>query len=509
MTSTVAQVDVEVGVMTPDVSHREPAPTPEPDRAPGEFRLDAAYPLPEVRPVGDFAALPAGRRYVTVQAKFVIAQIAAVGWLALCIVISLAFGQGLADLVSWPYALLLLIFVVYIPAYLAAFQCVALLLDDPPPLRVPRPDVPVTVVIPARDQAKRVVATLAYMAAQDYAGPLRVLLVDNGSRDDTSGEARRAALHLGIDLDVVYEADVGWSIARNRGLARASTPLTVIVDVGAYLHPSAVRMLVGRLLSSPPDTAMVSGHALVRNEHDGRLSEAFASEYALSANAIQRVNGLFQGALVAEGACSVYRTDAVRSVNGWPPATTDDVPLTWRLLERGWRVFHEALGIAFTTERVTVGSTARRRARNAWGLLAAIREAGPFSLRFPFSRFLAAVDLAYPLLDLLFTLAWVQAIMLLMLGEVSLFGWYVLLVVPISLASQGLIRRYHRDVMDTAGIAMPERGPERVAALLSLQGVQAPVSLWAYVKELGVLRERRVPQRFRRSHLRRPVQPRA
>jgi biofilm PGA synthesis N-glycosyltransferase PgaC len=473
---------------------------------PREFRPNAAYPLPELRPVGDFAALSAGRRYVTVQAKFVIAQCAAIGWLALCIVISLAFADGLSNLVSWPYALALLVFVVYIPAYLAAFQCIGLVLDDPPPLKVARPDVPVTIVVPARDEAKRVVATLAYLASQDYDGQLRVLVVDNGSSDDTAGEARRGAIHLGIDLDVVYEGRPGRAHARNRGLSRVTTQVTLMVDAGAYLHPSAVRMLVGRLLSSPPDTAMVAGHALARNERDGSFAEALAAEYALSANALQRVNGLFQGALVAEGACSVFRTDAVRAVNGWPLDTTDDVALTWRFLERGWRVFHETLGIAFTSANVGVGSSARRRARNAWGLLAAIREAGPLSLRFPFSRFLAAVDLGYPWLDLLFTLGWVQALVFLLFGEASLFGWYVFLVLPMSVGAQALVRRYHRDVMDTAGIAMPKRGVERMAALLGVQAIQSPVSVWAYVEELELLRGRAIrgpfsrfrPERWRR-----------
>ena len=46
----------------------------------------------------------------------------------------------------------------------------------------------------------------------------------------------------------------------------------------------------------------------------------------------------------------MFRTDAVRAVNGWPPVVGEDVVLTWRFLERGWRVFHEPLAVAFTTE---------------------------------------------------------------------------------------------------------------------------------------------------------------
>jgi biofilm PGA synthesis N-glycosyltransferase PgaC len=475
------------------------APTPRPatprndrgsDTASREVRCSAAFPLPQLRPVPDFVGLPSGRRYVTVQSKFVIAQVAAAGWTAIAIAISLAFAQGLADLVSWPYAVLLLAAVVWVPAYLAAFMAITLVLDDPPALKVVRPGTPVTVLIPVLDERTALVATLAYLAAQDYDGVLHVVVIDRGSTDDTPAEARRAALRLGLDADVLSEPGTDRASARNAGLARVSTPLLVTVDPGAYLHPSAVRLLVARLSSSPLDTVAVAGDAVVRNHDEGSGAELLAAEYALGANAVQRVNALFQGALLAEGACSVYRADAVRAVNGWATGAAQDVQLTWRLLERGWRVFHEPLALAFTTERITVASAARRRARHAWGLLAALREPGRRPLRFPFSRFLTAVDVATPVLDLVFTIAWVQAVVFLAFGQLSLVGFYALFVLPLSLAAPALVRRYQRDVLDEAGLAVARRGGlGRLAPLLWTQAVQAPVGVWSELREVQRLRD--------------------
>jgi biofilm PGA synthesis N-glycosyltransferase PgaC len=455
-----------------------------------EVRCSAAYPLPHLRPVPDFVGLPSSHRYVTVQSKFVIAQVAAAGWTAIAIAISLSVAQGLADLVSWPYAVVLLTAVVWVPAYLAAFTAITLVLDDPPALKVVRPGTPVTVLIPVLDERTALVATLAYLAAQDYDGTLHVLVVDRGSTDDTPAEARRAALRLGLDADVLSEPGTDRASARNAGLALVSTPLLVSVDPGAYLHPSAVRLLVARLSSSPSDTVAVAGDAVVRNHRDGTAAELLAAEYALGANAVQRVNALFQGALVAEGACSVFRTDAVRAVNGWATGAAQDVQLTWRLLERGWRVFHEPLALAFTTERITVASAARRRARHAWGLLAALHEPGRRPLRFPFSRFLTAVDVATPVLDLVFTVAWVQALVFLAFGQPGLVGFYALFVLPLSLAAPALVRRYQRDVLDEAGLAVARRGGfARFAPLLWTQAVQAPVGVWSELREIQRLRE--------------------
>ena len=490
-------------------SHAEPSEAESREAESREVRCSATYPLPQLRPVPDFVGLPSPRRYVTVQSKFVIAQVAALGWTGFVVVISITLGQGLAELVSWPYAAVLLAAAVWIPAYLAAFTAITLVLDDPPALKVVRPGTPVTILIPVRDERTALVATMAYLAAQDYDGSVRLIVVDRGSTDDTPNEARRAALRLGLDIEVLCEPTSDRASARNAGLARVTTPLIVAVDPGAYLHPSAVRLLVARLSSSPSDTAAVAGDAVVRNDQDGSGAELLAAEYALGANAVQRVNALFQGALLAEGACSVFRTDAVRAVNGWPTGAAQDVQLTWRFLERGWRVFYEPLALVFTTERITIGSAARRRARHAWGLLAALHEPGRRALRFPFSRFLTALDVMTPVLDLAFTVAWVQAVVFLAFGQLSLVGFYLLFVLPMSLATPALARRYQRDVLDEAGLAVARRGGfGRLAPLLWTQAVQAPFGVWSELREIQRLRAEgpndvtQVPLRVPRARLR-------
>jgi biofilm PGA synthesis N-glycosyltransferase PgaC len=197
---------------------------------------------------------------------------------------------------------------------------------------------------------------------------------------------------------------------------------------------------------------------------------------------------LFQGPLVAEGSCCVIRTDAVRAVNGWPEGAAQDVVLMWRFLERGWRVFHETLAIAFTAETVTFLTAARRRARATWGLLAAMHESTIRRLRFPFSRFLGATDAAVPVIDLVFTIGWVQAVVFVLFGQPSLVGWYVLFVLPLSLAIAALSRRYHREILDEAGLTLPRHGLARASAILGVQAVQAPLAVWAYLRELQALR---------------------
>jgi poly-beta-1,6-N-acetyl-D-glucosamine synthase len=55
-----------------------------------------------------------------------------------------------------------------------------------PPLRVSHPTAPVTVLIAARNEAERIEETIACIARQDYHGPVRTLVADNGSTDGPS-----------------------------------------------------------------------------------------------------------------------------------------------------------------------------------------------------------------------------------------------------------------------------------------------------------------------------------
>ena len=57
----------------------------------------------------------------------------------------------------------------------------------------PRAAPPVAIVVPARDEAPFIERSLRSLLAQDYAGPLRVVLVDDGSSDGTGDIARRIA----------------------------------------------------------------------------------------------------------------------------------------------------------------------------------------------------------------------------------------------------------------------------------------------------------------------------
>jgi len=49
---------------------------------------------------------------------------------------------------------------------------------------------PIDVVVPARNEVETIGEALASLLAQDYSGPMRILMVDDGSTDGTAEIAR-------------------------------------------------------------------------------------------------------------------------------------------------------------------------------------------------------------------------------------------------------------------------------------------------------------------------------
>jgi hopene-associated glycosyltransferase HpnB len=117
------------------------------------------------------------------------------------------------------------------------------------PTLYPADPLPVAVIVPARDEAPLIANTLRSLLAQDYPGPFRVILVDDGSSDGT-GDLARALGDPKLTVVPGVAPEPGWSgklWAVQQGVAVAGdAPLLLLTDADIVHEPAHLRSLVAQ-----------------------------------------------------------------------------------------------------------------------------------------------------------------------------------------------------------------------------------------------------------------------
>jgi len=432
-------------------------------------------------------ATPVGtpRLHVSVAAKFTLAMAFAVAWVGLSVWISAGWVRDLTPVTGAVPAWAIVTLVAFLPGAIVAFLAVSLMLDRQPPLRVASPTTALTVIIAARNEERCIGETIAAINRTDYAGPVSVILADNGSTDGTCDAARQTAADLGVALRIISELTPGKSNALNTALQHVETPYVVTVDADTLLHRESLRRLVARLESAPSDTAAVAGTVLVRNSRLNLLTRMQEWDYYLGIAAVKRMQGLYQATLVAQGAFSIYLTAGVRRVGGWPDAIGEDIVVTWRLMEHGDRVLFEPTAVAFTDAPVKVRHFMRQRARWARGMLEGIATVPPWRQSRRLTGFIASLDLLIPFLDVGYALIWLPGLVLFVLGYPLIVSEWTLAVLPVTLLVYGRLRTFQaRHVFGPLDLQVRRNRIGYVAFLLGYQVMCSTASLAGYAQHL-------------------------
>lgn len=118
------------------------------------------------------------------------------------------------------------------------------------PVTYPATTPSVAVVVPARDEAPLIEATLRSLLSQDYAGPLRVILTDDNSTDGT-GTIARAIGDPRLTVITGALRPAGWSgklWAVSQGVAEADdAELILLTDADIVHDPAHLSALVSKI----------------------------------------------------------------------------------------------------------------------------------------------------------------------------------------------------------------------------------------------------------------------
>ncbi|WP_429757473.1 glycosyltransferase family 2 protein [Bacillus sp. S14(2024)] len=421
--------------------------------------------------------------YIPIKSKFYISHIVAFIWMCLSIWFSIPWVKDLGFFITVPFAILIIAGIAYIPGYMNAFMVSSLLLDRQPPLKDPNPIPPLTILIACWNEEKGILDTIRYIANQDYQGKVNIIVIDNNSTDKTAEMAKVAGKKFNLDVTIVHESTPGKNHALNTGFSYVKTDLVITLDADTLLHKSAIRYIVARMMSAPQDVCAVAGSVLVRNSRGGFLAKIQEWDYFLGIASVKRLQGLFQGTLVAQGAFSLYKTDSVRAVGGWPDAIGEDIVLTWKFLSNNWRVYFEPLAVAFTDVPESLEHFCRQRSRWARGMIEGLKLVKPWEHPISYVRYLTGCNIIMPYLDTVYTFCWLPGLILSFFGHYWIVGPTTLFVLPLTILQNYFMYRYQKRIFKNLDLKIRKNNLGFLAYVLIYQMIMSPVSVWGYIQE--------------------------
>jgi len=225
---------------------------------------------------------------------------------------------------------------------------------------------PVSVLLAAYNEEKVIAQTLEALLASRYAGPLEVILVDDGSRDRTAEIVAGIAATDGR-LQLLRQANTGKAVALQTALAQARHPFIAMLDADTQFLPDTLTELLRPLRD--PQVGAVSGNIRVSNTGSwiGRFQ---ALDYLAGFNLDRRAYDVLEAIPVVPGAASAYRAEAITAAGGIQQDTlAEDTDLTLSLHRAGYRIRHTPRAQAVTEAPQSARLLLRQRKRWSFGTL--------------------------------------------------------------------------------------------------------------------------------------------
>jgi glycosyltransferase involved in cell wall biosynthesis len=209
----------------------------------------------------------------------------------------------------------------------------------------PSQEATLTVVVPARDEAANIAATLDALLLADYEW-LRILAIDDRSQDLTGTimdvYVAEYATRMPGRLDVIHITDLpeGWlgkTFALQVATENSNSEYLLYTDADVLFSPSVLRRAMNYAVTSNADHLVVLPTMQVRSRGEG-IVLGFFQILGMWASRLWRVSDPKSRDTVGIGAFNMVRRKALTDIGGWTPqrlAILEDITLGRRMKAAG------------------------------------------------------------------------------------------------------------------------------------------------------------------------------
>jgi poly-beta-1,6-N-acetyl-D-glucosamine synthase len=241
-----------------------------------------------------------------------------------------------------------------------------------------------TVIVPAFNEAETIADTVRSLQNQTLP-PEEIIVVDDCSSDGTGDIAR------GLGATVVRPSTNTGSkaAAQNFALPLVGTEFAAAVDADTTLAPDALE----RLMAAMEESGVVAACGFVVPRRVQSIWERGRYvEYLFAFSFFKQVQDYYQRPLISSGCFSVYRTEALRRLDGWPVRTlAEDMDLTWSFYQAGWNVRFVPEAVCYPLEPHNLALMRKQLRRWSHGFVQNVRLHWRDVVHIPYLRSVVAV----------------------------------------------------------------------------------------------------------------------
>ncbi len=224
--------------------------------------------------------------------------------------------------------------------------------------------------------------------------PDEIIAVSDGSTDRMPEKLRELEERGLIDEAHCTQMRGGKSAGVNLAVGRATGDIIVNVDCDCTFDRNALKYIIEPF--ADPQMAGVAGNIIVRNPKASLVTACQAIEYMISISQGKQAANLTDQMSCVSGAFGAFRSGALERVGGLDSGGGEDLDVTLRLREAGWKAVFAPDAICYTDVPVTLMALTRQRFR--WERDAVrLRYRKHRALLNPFSRRFDVIELLHEL----------------------------------------------------------------------------------------------------------------
>jgi len=212
----------------------------------------------------------------------------------------------------------------------------------------------ISIIIPCYNESRNIGQAVSNCFNQTYRGEIEVIVIDDGSRDNTWSVSRifkgRSDRNM---VKIFHKENGGKASALTFGAKHATGPIVVMTDGDSRMDNNAISEIV-ETFRTYPDAGIVGGFVTIRNTFTGYLTRLQQLEYVITQHVVRISQSDDGSVLIAPGPIFGMRTDLARMFPPLDRTVVEDCDLTMSILSTGY------------TTRAATGARSYTEAPESW-----------------------------------------------------------------------------------------------------------------------------------------------